>query len=167
MTPCLLYADDAMFFVKPEIQQLQVLQIILMVFKQVSGLSVNLTKSELLVTMGTQASHQQLARVLECKLATLPFIYLGLPLSNKKLSKCAYLPLIQRMNKRLSGWEAKHLSIASRIVLINSMLSSLPTYFMSCLKLPEWVIKDIDKIRRSFLWHGAAPIPHKKMNLAS
>ena len=28
---------------------------------------------------------------------------------------------------------------------------------MSCMKLPEWVIKDIDKIRRSFLWHGVAP----------
>lgn len=99
-------------------------------------------------------------------MATLPFTYLGLPLSNKKLPKTAYLPLLQRMNKRLGGWAAKHLSIAGRIVLVNSVLSALPTYFMSCLKLPEWVIKDIDKIRRSFLWHGVAP-NQTKMNLAN
>lgn len=32
MTPCLLYEDDALFFVEQEIQQLQALQIILTVF---------------------------------------------------------------------------------------------------------------------------------------
>lgn len=167
MSPCLLYADDAMFFIKPEVQQLQALQIVLTAFKQISGLSVNLAKSELMVSIGSQASQQELANVLGCRLATLPFTYLGLPLSNKKLPKSAYLPLIQRMNKRLGGWAAKHLTIAGRIVLINSVLSSLPTYFMSCLKLPVWVIKDIDKIRRTFLWHGTIPQAHSKINLAN
>ena len=114
MTPCLLYADDAMFFLKPEVQQLQVLQIVLTVFKQVSGLSVNLSKSELLISEGSQLLKQELANVLGCKLATLPFTYLGLPLSNKSLPKSAYLPLLQRMNKKLGGWAAKHLSIAGK-----------------------------------------------------
>ncbi|XP_078149464.1 uncharacterized protein LOC144544782 [Carex rostrata] len=82
MTPCLLYADDDMFFIKPEVQQLQALQIALTVFKQVSGLSVNLSKSELMVSMGTHATQQQLTNVLGCRMATLPFTYLGLPLSN-------------------------------------------------------------------------------------
>ncbi|XP_078173282.1 uncharacterized protein LOC144567102 [Carex rostrata] len=116
MSPCLLYADDAMFFIKPEVQQLQALQIVLTAFKQISGLLVNLAKSKLMISMGSQATQQELANVLGCRLATLPFTYLGLPLSNKKLPKSAYLPLIQRMNNRLGGWAAKHLTIAGRIL---------------------------------------------------
>lgn len=101
-----------------------------------------------------------------CRLGSFPFIYLGLPLSNKKLTKQAYIPLIQKFNKRLAGWAAKYLSIAGRLVLINAVLSSLPVYFMSCLNIPAWVIKEIDKIRRRFLWHGVTQ-ETKKLSLAN
>lgn len=30
----------------------------------------------------------------------------------------------------------------------------LPTYWISTFKLPQWVIKEIDRIRRDFLWFG-------------
>lgn len=40
--PCLLYADDALFFVKPETHQLQALKIVLLAFEQISGLAVNM-----------------------------------------------------------------------------------------------------------------------------
>lgn len=164
MTPCLLYVDDALFFVKPEIQQLQALQIMLVVFEKISGLSVNLAKSELLVSQGAQEENQDLANILRCKLGCFPFTYLGLPLSNKRLPRSAFLPLIQRMSSRLEGWAAKHLSIAGRIVLINAVLTSIPTYYMTCLKMPKWVIGKMDRIRRRFLWHGVSP-EQKKMSL--
>lgn len=64
----------------------------------------------------------------------------------------AYLPLLHKLSKRLQGWASKQLSIAGRLILINAVLSSIPTYFMSIFKLPEWVIQEIDKIRRNFLW---------------
>lgn len=41
MKTCLLYADNALFFIKPEIQQLQTLKIALTVFQKVSGLATN------------------------------------------------------------------------------------------------------------------------------
>lgn len=91
---------------------------------------------------------------------------MGLPLSNKVLPKVVYLPLIHRINGRLSGWAAKHLSIASRLVLLNAVLSVLPTYFIMVLKLPKWVVKQIDKTRRQFLWHGVGP-QMRKLNLAN
>jgi hypothetical protein len=71
------------------------------------------------------------------------------------LPKTAFLPLIHIINSILAGWAAKFLSIAGRLVLLNSILSSIPMYIMSVLKLPQWVINAIDKIRRTFLWHGA------------
>lgn len=38
------------------------------------------------------------------------------------------------------------------IMLINSILSSLPTYWMSVFELPSWVRKEINWILRDFLW---------------
>jgi hypothetical protein len=60
---------------------------------------------------------------------------------------------LQKSSARLSGWAAKKLLMAARIVLINVVLSALPTYFMSIFSLPAWVIREIDKIRRNFFWH--------------
>ena len=39
--------------------------------------------------------------------------------------------------------------------LVNTVLSSLPTYFLTVFRLQKWAIKGIDKLRRSFLWKGA------------
>lgn len=36
--------------------------------------------------------------------------------------------------------------------LVNSVLSSIPVYYMNCFRLPKWVIKRMDKVRRLFLW---------------
>lgn len=50
--------------------------------------------------------------------------------------------------------------------MLNAVLSALPTYFMMVFKLPKWVIKQIDKIKRKFLWHGVGE--HiTKMSLAN
>lgn len=37
---------------------------------------------------------------------------------------------------------------------MNSVLSAIPTYWMSIFRLPNWVIKEIDRIRMDFLWIG-------------
>lgn len=49
MKHCLLYVDDALFFIKLETQQLQALQIALRVFQNISGLATNPHESELLI----------------------------------------------------------------------------------------------------------------------
>lgn len=90
-------------------------------------------KSELLVTQTYDTEATQLAVMMGYRLGEFPFIYLGLLLSNRGLKKAAFIPLIQRFNKRLAGWAAKHLSLVGRLVLINVLLSSLPVYYMSCL----------------------------------
>lgn len=48
MRPYLLYADDTLFFLKPETRQIQALKIVLLAFKEISGLSVNMDKSKML-----------------------------------------------------------------------------------------------------------------------
>jgi hypothetical protein len=45
--------------------------------------------------------------------------------------------------------------VRGKLILINSVLSSIPFYMFSMYLIPVWVIKTIDKIRAKFLWHGA------------
>lgn len=39
--------------------------------------------------------------------------------------------------------------------MVNAVFSSLPTYYICTLKLPQTVIKQIDKYRRHCLWRGS------------
>lgn len=82
----------------------------------------------------------------------LPTTHLGLPLgaSNKDLS--VWNPVIQRVEKRLAGWQKKYSSKGGKEVLIKSTLSSIPTYCMSLFNAPTSVIGKLEKLQRNFLW---------------
>ena len=113
------------------------MKIALGVFRQVSSLEINLAKSELVITNTAQPTKLEMAAVLNCELTELPMMYLGIPVSNKRLPKVAYVDLLHRFSKRLAGWAARFLSIAGRLVLLNSILSSLPVHYMAVLRLPD------------------------------
>lgn len=44
--------------------------------------------------------------------------------------------MIDRIMVRLSGWNNKFLSLGGRLVLLKSVMSSIPVYFLSFLKAP-------------------------------
>lgn len=59
------------------------------------------------------------------------------------------------MDKYLAGCKALLLNTAGRAVLVNAVLSSLPTYLMGAMILPPGVRDAIDAKRRAFLWIGS------------
>lgn len=62
------------------------------------------------------------------------------------------MPLIETVERKLRGWNGKMISRGGRLQLVKSVMSTVPIYHMSCFKLPKWVIRRLDRIRRSFLW---------------
>jgi hypothetical protein len=94
-----------------------------------------------------------------------PFTYLGLPLGLAKPQVKDYAPLICRIERKLSA-STQFLSYAGRLQLVNSVISSLPTYYMCSLKLPLTVIEIIDKHRKNCLWRGK-DFNSKRYNLAA
>jgi hypothetical protein len=72
---------------------------------------------------------------------------LGIPLGTTKPLIKDYAPLICRVERKLSA-SSIYLSYSGRLQLINSVISSLPTYFMCTLSLPKTVIEVIDKFRK-------------------
>ena len=75
----LLYADDTLLFCGANKDQLMYLSWILMWFEALSGLRINLDKSEIL-PVGSVDNVQKLAVELGCGFGSLPSSYLGLPL---------------------------------------------------------------------------------------
>ena len=56
------------------------------------------------------------------------------------------------MWKKLQGLKEKILSQVGREVLIKSVIQAIPTYSMSCFKLPKGLIKDIEVMICKFSW---------------
>ena len=75
----LLYADDTLLFYGANKEQLKYLSWILMWFEALSGLRINLNKSEIL-PVGSVDNVQELVVELGCGIGSLPSSYLGLPL---------------------------------------------------------------------------------------
>lgn len=71
---------------------------------------------------------------------------------NGRVTKLTYGSLLSRTQARLNSWAKKHLSMAGRVTLINSVISALPSYLMQTTLLPDNVIKDFEKLMRGFLW---------------
>jgi hypothetical protein len=76
-----------------------------------------------------------------------------------------YAPLICRIERKMAA-ASLHLSYVGRLQLVNSVLSSLPTYYMCTLKFPITVIDIIDKHRKNCIWRGRE-FNRKGYNLAA
>ena len=135
MVSHLLFVDDTLIFCNADVAQLEYLRYVFTWFEVVSGLRVNLQKSEM-VLVGDVPNLEDLADVLGCKLSALPMTYLGLPLGAKFNSKQIWNTIIEKMECRLGGWKRLYLSKGGKLTLLKSTLSNLPTYFLSLFHIP-------------------------------
>ena len=81
----------------------------------------------------------------------MPFPYLGLPLGTTRPSVNDLSPIADQLERRLNAC-ARFLDYGSRVTLIDSVLSSLPTHYLCSLKLPKAIFKLFDRGRRHCLW---------------
>lgn len=90
----------------------------------------------------------------QCPIKSFPCTYLGLPLNVRQIRRVDVQPLIDKIGGKLTAWKGRLMNKAGRLRLVNTVLSSIPTYFLTVFNLQKWAIKKIDKFRRSFLWRG-------------
>jgi hypothetical protein len=65
--------------------------------------------------------------------------------------------LLLSISNRLASWTFRPLNLAARLVLLKSVLQSLPTYLFTALATPKKIIKAIRNLQRNFLWQGVQP----------
>jgi hypothetical protein len=147
----LLYADDTILFCDAHPEQLLYIRMVLTCFEVVTGLKVNMTKSEM-VPIGEVNGLNALADLLYCRIGSLSSQYLGMPLGASYKVSAIWNPIIEKIERRLAGWQKIYLSKGGRLTLLKSTLSSLPTYYLSLFPIPVSVAKRIECIQWNFFW---------------
>ena len=116
---------------------------VLLLFEEVSGLKVNFQKSLLTRVNISDSWLTEASLVMNCRKGTLPFVFFGLPIGGDSRKLNFWKPIIDRIVARLSSWNNKFLSFGGRLVLLKSVMSSPPVYFLSFFKAPTGIISSI------------------------
>ena len=61
--------------------------------------------------------------------------------------------MIEKVKRRLEGWHVKILSRGGSLVLLRSVLTAIPIFYLSVYKLPIGVGKRLEGLIRRFLWN--------------
>jgi hypothetical protein len=149
--PVIQYADDTLVVMRANANDLMCLKAILLSFTESTGLKVNFNKSFMMPTNMDDSRLTHFANALSCKKGQLLFTYLGLPLGITKPSLEHFLPMVQRVEKRLCGI-VDFLDYGGKLLMVKSVLASLPISYMACLDIPVTIKEQIVKYMRHYLW---------------
>jgi hypothetical protein len=152
----LQYADDTLCIGAATVENLWTLKAVLRGFELVSGLKVNFWKS---CVMGVNLPDDFIgmtSNFLNCREGSIPFKYLGLPVGANPRRLSTWEPMLNVIRSRLGSWGNKYVSLGGRIVLINAVLNAIPIFYLSYMKMPTKVWKELVRIQRVFLWAGLA-----------
>ena len=150
----LQYADDTILFLSHDLEKALNMKLILCMFEQLSGLKINFHKSELFCFGKAKEVEDQYRNIFGCESSSLPFRYLGIPIHFRKLKNGEWKSIEDRFEKKLASWVGKLLSYGDRLILINSVLTSLPMFMLSFFEVPKGVRKRMDFFRSRFFWQS-------------
>lgn len=151
--PLIQYADDTLVILPTDARVLFNFKGLLRSFSDSLGLHVNFSKTYLVPINTNPKFTLHLANSFGCKVETMPFTYLGLPLGTTRPNIQEFSPIICGIERRITRF-SRMLSYQGRLILVNSVLTSLPTFYMCSLQLPPQTIKQVDRYRKHCLWSG-------------
>lgn len=148
------YANNLLILPTGGLEDLRIVKLLILIFECLLGLETNFSKTCLFSCKWGELPAEEAATTLNCQVGLLPITYLGIPISGRRPRRQDCERVILKVRKRLASWKGRFLSLGGRLTLVNSVLSTLSTYWMSIFRLLAWVIKKIDQIRRDCLWSG-------------
>ena len=159
----LLFADDTMFFCQSSPSSCAKLKDILWEYEQASGQKINKEKSA--ITFSSRTSAETIENV-----KSLMGIskeggngkYLGLPEHFGRRKKDLFTAIVDRIRQRASSLLTRFLSRAGKLTMLKSVLTSIPTFSMSCFELPVSLCKRIQSVLTRFWWDN----PNGKRKMA-
>jgi hypothetical protein len=81
----LQYADDAILFMKHNIEKARNIKLLLSAFEKMSGLKINYHKSEFFCFGQAKDEERQYEQLFRCQIGSYPFRYLGIPMHFRRL----------------------------------------------------------------------------------
>jgi len=122
-------------------------------FEAMSGLKVNFHKSELVGVNVSMSWLLEATVVLNCKISSLPIMYLVLPVGDCRRLKF-WDSDVNHIKSCMSSWKSKYLSFGGRLVLLKFIPTSLLVYTLSFFKAPSGIISSIKSLFIRFFFPG-------------
>ncbi|KAL0290651.1 UNVERIFIED_CONTAM: hypothetical protein Sradi_7046000 [Sesamum radiatum] len=148
----LSYADDVIIFTNCKEAGLLRLMNFLRKFEEQSGQQINQAKSAFIPGRKANLIANRIKNITGFSMKALPITYLGAPLYKGNKRKVLYENLIDKVRNRISGWENCHLSYGGRLLLIKTVLSSMPIYLLQVLNPPVSTIQKLERLFARFFW---------------
>ena len=153
------YADDTCLFLK-DIDQVPVAINVVKMFSNISGLCLNLTKTEGLC-IGSIANVYPLNDAI--KWPKTPIRYLGIYIGNDSLA-CEvqnWTLKIEQIQKLTDSWRTRRLTLQGKILILKTLAIPKLVYPASLLPIPGDLVKNVNKILYSFIWGKTEKVKRK------
>jgi ribonuclease HI/exonuclease III len=162
------FADDTLLLGAASTKTASSFKTELDIYTNCSGSEINYNKCKIYGWNNTFQEMQNIGRILNMESLSLwdNFTYLGIPIFKGRALVAHWMPMVDKLQKKIQAWGANWLNRAGKVVLMNSVLSSLPIYQCSVLFAPKTITNRIDALLRRFLWEGGKNNA-KKLHLIS
>ena len=153
MVSHLLFADDSLLFFKANRESALEVKEVLQLYCDASGQQVNMDKSSIHFAKGCHNNvREEIKDILQVHNVSLSEKYLGMPSDVGNSVNGAFKYLKDRVWKKVQGWMEMLLSAAGKEVLIKSVAQAVPTFSMSCFRLPRGLCHHLDGLLQNFWW---------------
>lgn len=146
------FVDDLVIFCKVELEQARLLQSILNHFCDFSEHKISTKKSNIFFSEGTDhglADH--ISHLLGFHEVQDLGTNLGVPLLHDRVTNSTSSFIVEKVHCKLRSWTARELSIAGKVTLAQSILLSIPNYFMQSLRIPKRICTEIERLVHQFI----------------
>lgn len=150
----LLFADDLVVFTKPTNQNICCILEVLISVRDITGLAINMQKSEIMVASFPEMQKRHLISISTLYEMQPSTSYLGLPLISKRITTSDCLPLYEKITNKMTDWRSMNLSQSGRLIIVQSIVISMTTYWTRHFILPAKLLAMINSAMNRFLWHG-------------
>ena len=146
----LLYADDITLFVE-ERNDLKNALTLVSYFSKFSGLAMNRDKSEAMWLGSNKNNNEELYNIKWKNQVKILGIHFNNRISASEIED-NWLPKIEKINRIMSSWYKRNLSIMGKICIVKSLLLSQIVYLLQALAAPEDILKKINTVLFRFIW---------------
>lgn len=146
----LAFADDIIIFTNGLKESLSKLTTFLHSYERTSGQKINFKKS--CYVTSHMVNMRLVGELSNLQKQELPIYYLGAPLYKGRQKIILFEGLLNKIRKRLMGWEHKLLSAGGRLTLIRSVLTSMPIHLIKTINCPVTIQSKIEKLFNAFFF---------------